>query len=281
MKLRAILCAAALAATATAAGLEPAAAAPAPPAANAAALLAVEPTASAHPSRGLDSHTYVIVKGSGLPPGTPIRVVQCDQPSYEVDGDVLGCPVLRTSSTDGTGTFNDSVNPFPLVYRSLEYGDPVPVYCRADICRYYLEWTDAAGELHSVPSGLLHFVGAPATVALSQSTGLADGQQVIVTGSAKGSLGRYVTIVQARCYQLVQGSGCSGQLPLVSVPLRDDDTFRVKVPVYRHLADLTDCRDEFFPCRLIAVVLDTDGRPDDTFGVSSLGDPGVVVTFAP
>ncbi|GAA1642859.1 hypothetical protein ACFQY4_06550 [Catellatospora bangladeshensis] len=278
MKLRAVLCAAVLAATATAIGLEPAAAAPAPPAARA----GLAPTASAHPSRGLDAYTYVIVKGSGLPPSTPIRVVQCDQPSYQVDGDVLGCPVLRTGSTDGAGSYNDSFNPFPLVYRSLEYGDPVPVYCRADICRYFLEWTDAVtGELHSVPSGLLYFVGAPATVALSQSAGLVDGQQVIVTGSAKGSQGRYVTIVQARCYQLVQGSGCSGQLPLVSVPLRDNDTFRVKVPVYRHLADLTDCRDEFFPCRLIAVVLDTDGRPDDTFGVSSLGDPGVVVTFAP
>ncbi|BCJ70567.1 hypothetical protein CS0771_01110 [Catellatospora sp. IY07-71] len=278
MKLRAVLCAAVLAATATAVGLEPAAAAPAVPAARA----AVAPTASAHPSRGLDAYTYVIVKGSGLPPNTLVRVVQCDQPSSEVDGDVLGCPVLRTGSTGEAGTYNDSFYPFPLVYRSLEYGDPVPVYCRADICRYYLEWTDPlTGELRSVPSSLLYFVGAPATIALSQATGLTDGQQVIVTGSAKGSQGRYVTIVQARCYQLVQGSGCSGQLPLVSVPLRHNDTFRVKVPVYRYLADLTDCRDEFFPCRLIAVVLDTDGRPDDTFGVSSLGDPGVVVTFAP
>lgn len=277
MKLRAILCAGVLAATATVLGLTPAAAAPTP----AAARLDAEPTASAHPSRGLTSYTYVIVKGSGLPPSTPVDVVQCDQPSYEADGDRLGCPVLRTGSTDGSGSYNDAFNPYPLVYRSLEYGDPVPVYCRADTCRYYLEWTDpATGEPRSVPSGLLHFVGAPATIALSQATGLADGQQVVVTGSAKGSAGRYVTIMQASCYQLVQGSGCNGQLPLASVPLRDDDTFRVKVPVYRYLADLSDCADGFWTCRLIAVVLDADGRPDDTFGVSSLGDPGAEITFA-
>ncbi|MEV4411968.1 hypothetical protein [Catellatospora sp. NPDC049609] len=273
MRLRAILCAGVLVATGTAVTVEPAVAAPGDLAA--AVHLDLAPAARVHPSRGLTPQTFQILKGSGLPPDTEVRIVQCDQPSYEVDGDVLGCPAARTVRSTPDGTVNEQVYPSDPVYRSLEYGDPVPVYCRADICRYHLEWRDpATGELRSVAGNLMYFTGSPATIAVSPATGLTDGQMVTVTGTAKGSRGRYVTISQASCFQLVQGSGCTGQLPLASVRLRADGTFRVRVPVYRYLADLQDCVGAFYGCRLVVTVLDPDGRPDDSFGVSALGDAG-------
>ncbi|WP_212830022.1 neocarzinostatin apoprotein domain-containing protein [Catellatospora sp. TT07R-123] len=238
------------------------------------------PAAHVTPRFGLSTASTVTVSGSGLPAHTEVAVVECDVETYDTGDGLVGCPAVRTVTTSATGTASVQLNPRDPVYRSLEYGDPVPVYCRADACRYFFEWTDSAG-LHSVGTDVLHFTGSPATITATPAAGLADGQRVKVTGTAKGSTGRYVTIVEASCFQIIQGSGCNGNLPLATVPLRADGTFRATVTVFRYLGDGQDCVGDFYGCQLHVVVLGPDGRPDDTFGVSSIGQPAVPLEFAP
>lgn len=276
MKFRSLLTTGVLVLAGAAVGVTPAAAAPGP----VAAVPAAAPTASVHPSHGLTSTSTVTLAAAGLPASTEVNIVQCDQPSYDNGDFVSGCSPRGTITTSAAGAFSVQYNPRDPVYRNLEYGDPIPVYCRADVCRFYVEWVDG-GELHSVPTNLMYFTGDPATIAASPASGLTDGQQVTVTGTARRSTGRYVTVVQASCFQLVQGSGCVGNLPLATVPLKPNGTFTVKVPVYRYLSDGSDCVDFWTGCQLHVVVLGADGRPDDSFGVSSIGQPGVDLFFTP
>ncbi|MBV1856017.1 hypothetical protein [Catellatospora tritici] len=244
-----------------------------------AAALDGPPTAHVQPRFGLSRASTVTVSASGLPAHTEVAVVQCDVETYDTGDGLVGCPAVWTVTTSATGRASVQLNPRDPVYRSHEYGDPSPVYCRADSCRYFFEWTDGAG-MHSVGTDVMHFTGSPATIAAAPAAGLADGQRVTVTGTAKGSTGRYVTIVEASCFQIIQGSGCGGALPLATVPLRADGTFRVTVAVYRFLSDGQDCVGNFFGCALHVVALGPDGQPDDSFGVSGIGQPSAVLEFA-
>ena len=98
-------------------------------------------------------------------------------------------------------------------------------------------------DVASYSSVPLRFHGSPATISVSPSTGLVDGQRVRLTAK---------------------------------------DTFAATVPVSRFLPDGQDCTDMFFEdCRISAIVLDAHGQPDDTFGVARLGDPGAYLSFAP
>jgi hypothetical protein len=51
--------------------------------------------------------------------------------------------------------------------------------------------------------------------------------------------------------------------------------------VHRFLADGTDCTDPDIlgSCMVNAIVLDANGQPDDTFGISRWGDPRAYLTF--
>ncbi|MDI1463386.1 hypothetical protein QEZ54_20610 [Catellatospora sp. KI3] len=237
------------------------------------------PAARVQPRFGLSAASTVTVSASGLPAQIEVAVVECDVETYDTGDGPVGCPAVATVTTSAAGRASVQLNPRNLVYRSHEYGDPSPVYCRADICRYFFEWTDGTGP-HSVGTDVMHFTGSPATIGATPATGLADGQRVTVTGTAKGSTGRYVTIVEASCFQIIQGSGCTGSLPLATVPLRPDGTFRVTVAVYRFLGDGQDCVGAYFGCALHVVVLDEYGTPDDSFGVGAIGQPGVHLEFA-
>lgn len=192
-----------------------------------------------------------------------------------------GCKPVRVVTTSATGTLSEQSNPLAVVLVQNGEVSEVAAYCRADICRYYIEWVDEVPWVeYSVATNLMYFNGDPATIAASPVTGLTDGQLVQVTGSARKSAGRYVTIVQASCYQYNLDSGCYGRLPVATVPLRADGTFSATVPVYRMLGDGTDCVTATFGCELHVVVLGADGEPDDSFGVSRMGDPNAALTFA-
>jgi hypothetical protein len=253
------------------------------PAVNAAAATAsvtgtaVTPTAAVHPSHGLTVGDPVTVTGAGLPPRTQVDVVECSRSSSTGDGP-QGCPALTTVTVSSHGTISVHLAVQDPVYYQGEAGDPYPVYCRADQCQFFIEWTDAGG-LESIGSQVMYFHGAPATIAAAPATGLADGEQVHVTGTATRSSGHSVVIVEQSCYDLVQGTGCNGTLTLKTLPLPADGTFSGWVAVSRYLADGEDCVDlaGYFGCELSVEVLNARGVPDDSFGVSRLGRPAATI----
>jgi hypothetical protein len=244
-----------------------------------AAVAAVAPVAAVHPSHGLAAGSQVTVGGTGLAADTQVALIECDVPTSVSDEGTTGCSPIETLTTTAHGTLSVQLNTSDPVYRNEPYGDPVPVYCRADVCRYFLEWTDADG-FHSVATPRMYFAGSPATIAVAPATGLVDESSVLVSGSAHGSAGRYVTIVEESCFAIIQGSGCEGAIPLATVKLSAAGTFRTRVRVYRYLGDGEDCVGSFYGCELSVTVLGTDGEPDDTFGVSRLGQPAASVEFA-
>jgi hypothetical protein len=235
---------------------------------------------SVHPSHGLDIYSVVTVSATGIAHDTTVNVIECDVPTTQTDDGAQGCAAIATPTTNARGALSVSLNAQDPVYRYEPFGDPVPIYCRADVCRFFVEWTSADGVLHSVATAAMHFKGSPATIAASPSTGLADETRVHVTGSAKGSSGRYVTIVEESCFQIIQGDACLGAIPLTTVELRGNDTYSASVPVFRYLGDGEDCVGSFYGCQLSVTVLNSDGEPDDTFGVSRLGQPNVAIAFA-
>ena len=69
---------------------------------------------------------------------------------------------------------------------------------------------------------------------------------------------------------------------LGSSTIQQDGSWGLSARVLRRLADGTDCADTLNilgECQLTARILDASGQPDDSFGVSRTGDPGVVLTF--
>jgi hypothetical protein len=67
---------------------------------------------------------------------------------------------------------------------------------------------------------------------------------------------------------------------LGSGTVRPDGTWGLRVRVRRFLADGIDCADNILgQCQLTARILDGSGQPDDSFGVSRIGDPGVALSF--
>jgi hypothetical protein len=239
---------------------------------------ALSPQVTVQPSQGLSTSSTVHLAAAGLPAITSVDLIECDRPTTIFNDGVEGCPVLSSPTTATDGTMSIDLNPRDLVFRSEPLGDPVPVYCRADDCRYYVEWTDGKGR-HSIHTRKMQFTGSPATISATPASGLVDGERVRVNGSAKGSSGRYVTIVEESCYAIIQGSGCDGALPLATFKLTATDTYSGSVRLFRFLGDGEDCRDALFGCQLSVTVLDDRGLPDDSFGVSRLGRPAVELTF--
>ena len=243
-----------------------------------AVVAALSPQVTVQPSTGLTTSSVVHLAASGLPAGIEVDVIECNVPTTDTGEGLQGCPALTSLTTSTGGTLALDLNPRNLVFRSEPFGDPLPIYCLADICRLYVEWTDTAG-LHSIHTRKMVFVGSPATITSTPATGLADGQTVHVSGSAKGSSGRYVTIVEESCFFIIQGSGCNGPLPLATFKLSASDTYSGSVRVFRFLGDGEDCVDAQFGCELSVVVLNDSGLPDDAFGVSRIGQPIATITF--
>lgn len=240
---------------------------------------ALSPHVSVQPSTGLTVSSTVQVAAFGLPADTSVDIVECNIPTSQDDEGTQGCPILWTLTTASDGSMSIQLNPRNLVFRSSPFGDPVPVYCRADICRYYVEWT-AGGHFHSIHTRKMNFVGSPATISVTPASGLVDGQRVHVSGSAVGSTGDYVTIVEESCFSIIQGSGCNGALPLATFKLTPKGTYSGSVSLFRVLGDGEDCVDAMFGCELSAVVLNDEGQADDSFGLSRIGRPAATLTFS-
>lgn len=267
-----------LAATALAvAGPQPASAGPVPH--------TVAPRVTVNPFTGLHDGDPVTVAAHGLPPHTTVNIVECDTPTqYDEDEFFNGClPSLTTATTDGAGRLRVSLAiPAVTDYYQEPNENPDPEYCRDDMCRVFVEWTDTAGH-QSVGTRPMHFVGSAATIAISPGAGLTNGIRVRVTGRAKGSTGHYVRIVEQTCDFSLAQQGCGDTVTLATLRLTRRDTFSGHVRLYQHFPGGVDCPNLNTEdlCLLTAVVLNADGVPDDTFGVSSLGDPGVDLQFVP
>jgi hypothetical protein len=174
---------------------------------------------------------------------------------------------------------------FPVedpVYRIQEFGDSTPIYCRADVCRIFVSWTEDDGSQRFVASSRLTFTGSPATIARKPAGDLRDGESVKVHGTALGATGQRVRVVEEACFSLVQGSGCYGRLVLATTRVQPNGRWHTRVRVHRLLADGTDCADRYIlgSCMLVAEVLDPSGMPDDSFGVARVGDPSSLLSFA-
>ncbi|EEP74721.1 hypothetical protein MCAG_05048 [Micromonospora sp. ATCC 39149] len=247
-----------------------------PPAPAVSAQFDATPSATARPTSGLSASSVVRVTATGLPRKTEVDIVQCDEATYD-DGGRIGCPVVQTATTSGLGRISERVNASITVYRSRPYGDSEPVYCRADTCRFFVEWvTD--GDRHSVATAALEFTGDPATITATPNTGLIDGQLVQVTGTAKGSPSRHVTITQIACYDIIQESGCVDSTPLATVPLTEDDMFTTTVAVQYWPSCAPDS--DITTCELHVVVFDAQGQPDSSFGSGWSGPHRAYLGFA-
>jgi hypothetical protein len=248
------------------------------------------PTVAVSPSSGLVRGSLVTIKASGVSPSTLVRVVECDRYNDDPETD---CPGGRAPSTS-PGSWSTTSSPAGRVslkvkladpvFRAREFGDAAPVYCRADLCRLFLVWEDPAGARQVLGSDPLTFVGSPATVHMNPSSNLAALKWVAVTGTARGAEGRTIKVLEQGCFDMIQGRGCYGQLPVKWGKVRTDGSFKVKYPAQRHLGDdpATDCADPGMlgQCVLSVIVLDTLGRHDDSFGVRDYGDPAASLSFA-
>jgi hypothetical protein len=137
-----------------------------------------------------------------------------------------------------------------------------------------------AGAQQVLASDALEFTGSPATIAALPATNLHKKQRVRVTGTAYGAEGQAVRIVEEACFSIVQGSGCYGALPPVSTTVRADGSYTADYRARRFLSDGTDCTADILGfCELNVVVLDANGSPDDSFGVSRRGQPAAALTF--
>ena len=235
------------------------------------------------PNSGLRQGSVVTITAHALPLNTAVELAECDLPPSIIAGDVFSCDPLTTEVTDARGDLRVDVAVESVVYRSVGPVDSPPVYCRADQCRIYAEWIDSQGDYQSVQTNRMHFLGSPATIAAQPARGLADLAQVRVTGSARGTSGKYVTIVEQHCGNPRSGHNCGGSIPLVTVRLNAKDGYATTVTVHRKLADGIDCYEDagdLGGCWLSVIVFDGSGLPDETFGVVSWGDPKTYITFA-
>jgi hypothetical protein len=241
---------------------------------------APQPTISVSRTTGLSRGSVVTVRGAGISPRAAVRVIQCDSFSGTVDsGD---CPDVTTKVADSSGRVSARVKLGDPVWKEHEFGDPSPVYCRSDECRLFLVW--GPGTSPSVlASAALEFPGSPATIAVRPSSALPDLKWVAVTGTALGAEGHTIKVLEQGCFDIIQATGCYGQLPLKWGKVRADGTYRVKYPARRHLAEGTDCAatsEILGGCVVSVIVLDSLGRHDDTFGVRDRGEPYALLSFS-
>jgi Neocarzinostatin family len=239
---------------------------------------AAAPTVAVNPSTGLVGGQEVLVQASGLDPNAAVRLIECDQFNGDVE---LDCPDLAEAAAAGDGQLTVALTLQDPVYRTQPFGDPDPVYCRADVCRIFVVWSDGQGTVQVLSSAALEFEGSPATITAAPTTGLRKSQKVRVQGTAVGAEGQTVVVVQEACFAQVQGSGCYGTSVVGSTTIGGDGSWSMRVRVQRHLSDGTDCAspDILGSCQLTARVLNASGQPDDSFGVSRIGQPGVDLSF--
>lgn len=236
------------------------------------------PAVTVSPAHGLVGGRTVHVSGTGLTPAASVAVIECDVYIGDPEQD---CFPLTTTTTDAGGTVSLSVAIQSVVLRSEPFGDPVPIYCRADGCHIFLAWSDQNSEPQVVASQALQFVGAPARIHARPSSNLRDGQVIHINGSAYGAVGHRVMVLEEACYNIIQGSGCYGALPAVTSWVKPDGTFSVNYHASRYLADGTDCADpEILGSCEMSVIVFSHGQPDDSFGVSRIGQPAAQITFA-
>ena len=239
------------------------------------------------PSTGLAAGSWVSVKAFGLAPHQSVNVIQCDSlPSDPA----LGCPVVKTVTTDGRGRVQTRVKlTDPLIFAN-EVGSGSPVYCRADSCRLFLAWDDGGGGQEGIGSRTLRFKGSPATINVTPSTNLRRDQWVTVTGTAYGAEGHTVKIREHVCYNMVQDTDCYGDLPYNWAKVRSDGTFRTVLHVHRFVPasgwpdDQVDCNGGFEllgECEVSVTVLNSRGQADNSYGYSeTFGDPRASLLFA-
>ena len=96
------------------------------------------------------------------------------------------------------------------VPRNTFSGDPDWVYCRADVCRLFLVWSDSDGVTQVLSSPPLDFTGSPATITVSPSSDLLDVQDVTAQGTAFGAEGRSFRLVEEACFRIIQARECHG-----------------------------------------------------------------------
>jgi len=237
------------------------------------------PAVTVVPSTGLAGGDTVSVAATGLPPSAQVRVVQCEMFFGDPEFD---CGDRATTTAGPAGEVSVDVTLVDPVYRAQPFGDARPVYCRADVCRIFLVSDDVNGVQQVLSSDALEFTGSPATIVAAPNTNLRKVQRVAVTGTAYGAEGRTVQVVEQACFMIIQGSGCYGALPAVSTTVRPDGTYAVHYRVRRFLADGTDCAggwEILGECELSVIVLDANGTPDDSFGVSRIGEPAAPLSF--
>lgn len=234
------------------------------------------------PSTGLAGGDVVHVAATGLPPGVTVKLIQCDVFFDNFDQDCF--PTTFVAIADD-GVLSQDVTLSDPVFQNREFGDPQPVYCRADGCHIFVVWNDpSTGSTQVLSSAALEFTGSPATVTVSPSTDLKKKQKVQIDGTAFGAEGQTVQVFEEACFSIIQGSGCYGASLLGSAVVAADGTWTIgRVQVKRLLADGTDCADPGIlgVCEVSVSVLDTTGTPDDSFGFSSRGQPAVFLTFRP
>jgi hypothetical protein len=236
------------------------------------------PAVAVSPSHGLVGGRNVHVSGTGLTPAASVTVIECDVYIGDPEQD---CFPLTTTTASSSGAVSLGVTVTAVPLRNEPFGDPTPIYCRADGCHIFLAWTDQNGETQVASSTALEFAGAPARIHTRPASDLTDGQVIHVNGSAYGAFGHKVLVLEEACYNIIQGSGCYGALPAVSTFVEPDGTFAVTYHASRFLADGTDCSDPDIlgSCEMSVVVLN-HGQPDDSFGVSRIGQPAAQITFA-
>lgn len=237
------------------------------------------PAVSVRPAAHLVGGDTVRVSAAGITPSATVSITECD---VFVGDPALDCGALFTTTASATGRVRTSVTLADPVYRGQEYGDPLPVYCRADRCRLFLSWTDASGAQHVLSSRRLRFVGSPATIAVRPSTDLQSSQPVSVSGTAYGARGRPARVVEELCVAIIQGHGCE-VYDQQTTTVGADGTFATSFVVRSQLAPDLDCATDISPayCQVSVQILRPDGEVDYSFGDPTWGDPHGTIAFAP
>jgi hypothetical protein len=236
-----------------------------------------DPAIQVVPATGLAAGDTVSVAATGVTPLAAVRAIQCDVFTGSPDTD---CYDRATTAADSVGGVMVNVTLADPVYRAHEFGDPTPVYCRADACRIFLVWDDESGVQQVLTSDALEFTGSPATIGATPGTDLHKRQRVLASGTVYGAEGRTARILEEACFAIVQGSGCYGEMPAVTTTVSSDGSYSAHYRVRRFLADGTDCAGDILgACELTVVVLDANENPDDSFGVSRIGQPAAWLTF--
>lgn len=243
------------------------------------------PSVDVSKTTGLVDGSRVTVTGSGITPGASVDVIECTEDIPPYDDYRSPCPALKedvVASSTGTLTVDVTLTDLTSI-RVL--GSSEPVYCRDDGCRIILAWSEGddpsdPNSYHSVLSDPLQFRGSTATIAVSPSQNLSKAKTVTVSGTAYGAEGHTIKVLEQACFDIVQGNGCYGQLPVIWGKVAADGSYSVRYPAKRFLAGGTDCiSPDLGRCLITTIVLDSKGRRDDSFGVSSIGDPGASITF--